>query len=181
MLYISVRTAESHRAHIVQKLRLGTRAELVRLPLAHALLEEAACKIRRTPHARPRPRMERAPPIAIVRRMSERKRVLIAGGGVAAVEAALTLQGLARELVEVELVAPEPRFWYRPLAVAEPFGLGEAQSFDLADLAQRAGALFTLGSITRVDAADTSPERAPATTCRTTRCCSRAACCRARP
>jgi sulfide:quinone oxidoreductase len=96
--------------------------------------------------------MERAPRIAIVRRMSERKRVLIAGGGVAAVEAALTLQELARELVEVELVAPEPRFWYRPLAVAEPFGLGEAQSFDLADLAQRAGALFTLGSITRVDA-----------------------------
>ena len=28
-LYISVRTAESHRAHIMQKLRLATRAELV--------------------------------------------------------------------------------------------------------------------------------------------------------
>jgi two-component system response regulator NreC len=40
MLYISVRTAESHRAHIMQKLRLGTRAELVRYALAHALLEE---------------------------------------------------------------------------------------------------------------------------------------------
>jgi two-component system response regulator NreC len=39
-LYISVRTAESHRAHIMQKLRLTTRAELVRYALAHGLLEE---------------------------------------------------------------------------------------------------------------------------------------------
>jgi two-component system response regulator NreC len=38
-LYISVRTAESHRAHIMQKLRLSTRAELVRYALAHRLLE----------------------------------------------------------------------------------------------------------------------------------------------
>src|ERR1051325_10121201 len=40
MLYISVRTAETHRAHIMQKLRLSTRAELVRYALAHGLLEE---------------------------------------------------------------------------------------------------------------------------------------------
>jgi two-component system, NarL family, response regulator NreC len=39
-LYISVRTAESHRAHIMQKLRLGSRAELVRYALAHGLLGE---------------------------------------------------------------------------------------------------------------------------------------------
>jgi two-component system, NarL family, response regulator NreC len=40
MLYISVRTAETHRAHIMQKLRLQTRAELVRYALAQGLLEE---------------------------------------------------------------------------------------------------------------------------------------------
>ena len=40
MLYISVRTAETHRAHIMQKLRLSTRAELVRYALSHGLLEE---------------------------------------------------------------------------------------------------------------------------------------------
>lgn len=40
MLYISVRTAETHRAHIMQKLRLGTRAELVRYALAHDLLSD---------------------------------------------------------------------------------------------------------------------------------------------
>jgi DNA-binding NarL/FixJ family response regulator len=39
-LYISVRTAETHRAHIMQKLGLGTRAELVRYALANGLLDE---------------------------------------------------------------------------------------------------------------------------------------------
>ena len=40
MLYISVRTAETHRAHIMQKLGLQTRAELVRHALASGLLDE---------------------------------------------------------------------------------------------------------------------------------------------
>ena len=39
MLFISVRTAETHRAHIMQKLRLASRAELVRYALAHGMLE----------------------------------------------------------------------------------------------------------------------------------------------
>jgi len=38
-LYLSVRTVESHRAHIQQKLRLNTRAELVKYALQHGLLE----------------------------------------------------------------------------------------------------------------------------------------------
>ena len=38
-LYISVRTAETHRAHIMQKLRLQTRADLVAYALEHGLLE----------------------------------------------------------------------------------------------------------------------------------------------
>ncbi len=38
-LFISVRTAETHRAHIMQKLRLSSRAELVRYALAEGLLE----------------------------------------------------------------------------------------------------------------------------------------------
>jgi two-component system response regulator NreC len=40
LLYISVRTAETHRAHIMQKLRLSTRAELVRYALEQGLLQE---------------------------------------------------------------------------------------------------------------------------------------------
>ena len=38
-LYLSVRTVETHRAHIQQKLRLGTRSELVRYALDHGLVE----------------------------------------------------------------------------------------------------------------------------------------------
>lgn len=37
-LYISVRTIESHRAHIHQKLRLDTRSELVRYAIEHRLV-----------------------------------------------------------------------------------------------------------------------------------------------
>jgi DNA-binding NarL/FixJ family response regulator len=39
-LYLSVRTAETHRAHIMQKLHLTSRAELVRYALAQGLLSE---------------------------------------------------------------------------------------------------------------------------------------------
>ena len=39
-LFISVRTAETHRAHIMRKLGLGTRADLVRYALANGYLEE---------------------------------------------------------------------------------------------------------------------------------------------
>jgi len=38
-LYISVRTAETHRAHIMQKLRLRTRAELVKYAIDQGMLE----------------------------------------------------------------------------------------------------------------------------------------------
>ena len=37
LLFISVRTAEAHRAHIMKKLRLASRAELVRYAIAHGL------------------------------------------------------------------------------------------------------------------------------------------------
>jgi two-component system response regulator NreC len=39
-LYISVRTAETHRAHIMRKLQLSTRAELVRYALEHGHLSD---------------------------------------------------------------------------------------------------------------------------------------------
>ena len=38
-LYISVRTAETHRAHVMQKLQLSSRAELVRYAISQGLLE----------------------------------------------------------------------------------------------------------------------------------------------
>lgn len=81
-------------------------------------------------------------------------RAVVAGGGVAALEAALALRALAGEQpLEVELVAPEPHFWYRPLAVAEPFRLGEVARYELNGLAAAAGASFTLAALEGVDAA----------------------------
>ena len=78
-------------------------------------------------------------------------KVLIAGGGVAALEAALALHALLDDRVEVELLAPEPRFWYRPLAVAEPFRLGEVRHFELQELASAAGAQVSPGTLVGVD------------------------------
>jgi two-component system response regulator NreC len=39
-LFLSVRTVETHRAHIMQKLRISTRAELVRYALEQGMLDE---------------------------------------------------------------------------------------------------------------------------------------------
>ena len=79
-------------------------------------------------------------------------RVLIAGGGVAALEAALALRELGEGRVSVEMLAPEPQFWYRPLAVAEPFDLGEVRQFELTELAEAAGATFSLGALAGIEA-----------------------------
>ncbi len=79
--------------------------------------------------------------------------VLIAGGGVAALEAALALRALGQGAIRVEVLAPEPQLWYRPLAVAEPFALGQVRHFDLAGLIAEAGATLSQGQLVSVDAA----------------------------
>jgi sulfide:quinone oxidoreductase len=83
---------------------------------------------------------------------SDRKRVLVAGGGVAALEAMIALRKLAGELVDVELVSPDTDFFYRPLSVAEPFGLGDVLRFDITALARGCGAHHSLGSLVAVRA-----------------------------
>jgi len=78
-------------------------------------------------------------------------KVVIGGGGVAALEALLALRALARDPVSIEVVAPESEFVYRPLAVAEPFLAGEARRFPLARLVEDAGGGCRQGLVTRVD------------------------------
>ncbi len=78
-------------------------------------------------------------------------RVVIAGAGVAALETALALRALAADAVSVELIAPEEDFTYRPLAVAEPFHVGEVRRFPLAPLVEAAGAKLRRGTVTSVD------------------------------
>ena len=61
--------------------------------------------------------------------------VVIAGGGVAAVEAALALNDLARDLVRITMLAPEPTFTYRPELVGEPFAYPTARRYSLGAIA----------------------------------------------
>ena len=81
-------------------------------------------------------------------------RVVICGGGVAAVEALLALRALLGVVVEVHLVAPSRRFVYQPLAVAAPFDLAETDLFDLAEIASDQSAKLHVDSLARVDAED---------------------------
>lgn len=78
-------------------------------------------------------------------------RVLIAGGGVAALEAAIALQDLAGDRAEVEMCSPREDFIYRPFAVAEPYGASRPMRYDLAELAERCGASFRRATIGSVD------------------------------
>jgi sulfide:quinone oxidoreductase len=82
-----------------------------------------------------------------------RAEVVIAGGGVAALEAAIALHDLAPRRVRVTLVAPGPDFVYRPLQVGEPFGLGSRMRHPLARAASDFGAAYVPGIVDSVDAA----------------------------
>jgi sulfide:quinone oxidoreductase len=78
---------------------------------------------------------------------SEKLRVVIAGGGVAALEAMVALRTLAEERVDLTLLAPDDVFTYRPLAVVEPFGLGQVARFSLRALAAGCGARYEQGAL----------------------------------
>ena len=65
----------------------------------------------------------------------------------------MALRELAHGYVDVELVTPTPEFAYRPLAVAEPFGHGEAHRFDVVAIARDHGAAIHIAGIRGVDTA----------------------------
>src|SRR4051794_12437284 len=70
-------------------------------------------------------------------------RVLVAGGGVAALESILALRSLAGDRVSVELLAPGADFAHRPFSVRSPF-TGEPApqvSFDRTHVQHHRGAL----------------------------------------
>jgi sulfide:quinone oxidoreductase len=78
-------------------------------------------------------------------------RIVIAGGGVAGLEALLALHEMAGNRVELTLIAPDPDFSYRPLAVAEPFSLGRAQRVPLQRFGQDTGARIVGDAVAGVD------------------------------
>jgi sulfide:quinone oxidoreductase len=76
--------------------------------------------------------------------------VLIAGGGVAGLEAALALRDLAGDRVDVTLISPEDHFVYRPMSTATPFARGHAKTHKLADMAPRLGAKVVADALMHV-------------------------------
>lgn len=78
-------------------------------------------------------------------------RVLIAGGGVAALEGLLALRELAGDRVAPTLLAPDPEFRYRPLSVIEPFETAPPRNLDLAAVALEQDATFICDALARVD------------------------------
>jgi sulfide:quinone oxidoreductase len=82
----------------------------------------------------------------------DRLHVVIAGGGVAAVETLLALRELAGQRAEITLLSPEREFLYRPVTVAEAFERGEARKYQLAEiLANRGGGRLVWDSLAAVE------------------------------
>jgi len=81
-----------------------------------------------------------------------RARVLIAGGGVTAIETALALQAFAPDLAEVSLLAPDEPLELTPLSVLEPFDGYVTPSYPLEPIARAAGAALVPGRLARVEA-----------------------------
>jgi sulfide:quinone oxidoreductase len=81
-------------------------------------------------------------------------RVIVAGGGVAALEALLALHELAGRHVRLALLAPGTRFLNRPASVGEPFGLGGAGQVSFAEVARHCDAELHAGTLATVEAAD---------------------------
>jgi sulfide:quinone oxidoreductase len=86
--------------------------------------------------------------------MSERPKVLVAGGGVAALEALLALHELVGHRVQLEQVAPGTHFLNRPASVAEPFGLGGPAPVAFAQVAEHCRVSRNEGTLARVRADD---------------------------
>ena len=70
----------------------------------------------------------------------EKLRVIIAGGGVAALETALALGDVAADRTDVTVLAPNTELVYRPMTVREPFAYGAARRYPLAPILEQAGA-----------------------------------------
>jgi sulfide:quinone oxidoreductase len=80
-------------------------------------------------------------------------RVMIVGGGVAALETALALHELAPDLLATTLIAPATEFVYRPMAVREPFAYPPARRYPLAQIVHDAGAELLADSLEWIDPA----------------------------
>src|SRR5690242_17285052 len=80
------------------------------------------------------------------------RRVVIAGGGPAALEAALALRALASDRVTLTLIAPEPSFSFAALAVGEPFAVTAPRVYSVAGMSADLGIDLVPDTVSAVDA-----------------------------
>lgn len=81
----------------------------------------------------------------------QRFSVLIAGAGVAGLEAAFALRELAGDRIAVTVLSAGEDFVYRPSSIGEPFDHSYAEHYELAGLATGAGAALVRGTLAHVD------------------------------
>ncbi len=79
-------------------------------------------------------------------------RVLIAGAGVAGLEAVLALRELAGDRVSTTLLAPDAEFVYRPMRVREPFAYRSARRYPLDEIAHDIGVELRQDAFKSLDA-----------------------------
>src|SRR5688500_18812664 len=79
-------------------------------------------------------------------------RVLVVGGGVAALETCLALDALARDRVHVTMIAPNCYLTHRPVGVRDPLAVSGLVRVPLARLAAAAGAELRHDRVVAVDA-----------------------------
>jgi sulfide:quinone oxidoreductase len=79
------------------------------------------------------------------------QKVLVAGDGIAGLETVLALQSLAHGRLDIEMLAPERHFTYRPLAGDAPFERCTPARVELAGIARDRGFRLTRDAVDRVD------------------------------
>ena len=79
-------------------------------------------------------------------------RVLIAGSGPGALEAALALSRSEHLTAEITLISPQTELHYRPNIVMEPFGVPETARYSVAEIISHPGVQQWKGTIERIDA-----------------------------
>jgi sulfide:quinone oxidoreductase len=77
--------------------------------------------------------------------------VIIAGGGVAALEAALALRAHGGERIATTMIAPDQEFVYRPMTVREPFAYAAAQRYQLSEISRDIGVELLADSFSWLD------------------------------
>src|SRR5215207_621722 len=82
------------------------------------------------------------------------RHVVVAGGGIAGVEALLALRALTGDALSLTLVSPAAQLRYRPFAVLEPFTSPANRQYDLDEICDDLDVTYRREALTAVDPAE---------------------------